>query len=66
MAEDWMTTAEAAEVSGYHPEHLRELIREGKISGRKFGPVWQIKRQSLLSYVESAKKRDDKRWGPKE
>ena len=65
MVEEWLTTAEAAELSGYHPEHLRELIREGKIEGRKFGIVWQVSKQSLIDYSEAAKQSGDKRWGPK-
>ena len=27
MAQDWITTAEAAEISGYHIEHIHELIQ---------------------------------------
>jgi len=66
MAEEWLTTTEAAELSGYHPEHIRELVREGKIVARKFGPVWAISQASLVSYVESAHRSADKRWGPKQ
>ena len=65
MVEEWLTTAEAAELTGYHPEHLRELVREGKIDGRKFGIVWQISKQSLADYLEAAKLAGDKRRGPK-
>ena len=64
MADDWITTAEAAELSGYHAEHLRELIREGKIVGQKFGIVWQVSRASLLAYVKAGAKSSDKRRGP--
>ncbi len=63
MATDWITTTEAAELSGYHSEHLRELIREGKIKAQKFGIVWQISRKSLLAYVKAAEKSVDKRRG---
>jgi excisionase family DNA binding protein len=65
MTEDWITTREAVELSGYHPDHLRELIRDGKVQARKFGIVWQVSRQSLLTYLDVAKKSGDKRWGPK-
>jgi excisionase family DNA binding protein len=66
VADEWITSAEAAELSGYHPEHLRRLVREGRIKARKFGNVWQIDRKSLLAYLEAAEKSDDKRRGPKE
>ena len=61
MAETWITTKEAAELSGYHPDHLRVLIREGKIRARKFGIVWQVDRASLLAYVKAAEKMGAKR-----
>ncbi len=42
MATDWITTSEAAELSGYPAEHLREPIREGKIDAEKKGNAWWI------------------------
>ncbi len=62
---EWITTQEAARVSGYHPDHLRELIREGKIKAQKFGIVWQVDRASLLAYIRNAEKSEDKRRGAK-
>lgn len=63
--EDWITTAEAAELSGYHAEHLRELLRSGKVRGRKFGRlVWQVDRQSLKKHMELMRERGEKS-GPK-
>lgn len=65
MQEEWLTTHEAAELSGYHPEHLRRLLQAGTIKGQKFGPVWQVNRESLLAYLEAATESNDKRRGPK-
>lgn len=63
--DDWITTADAVELSGYHPDHLRELLRAGKIQGRKFGRlVWQINRESLNAYIVSMRERGEKP-GPK-
>lgn len=64
MAEQWLTVNEAAEISGYHPEHIRELLRESKVKGRKFGPLWQVERVSLLTYVRKINGIGAKR-GPK-
>lgn len=64
MAE-WITTQEAAELSGYHPEHLRRLMKERKIEARKFGPLWQVSRESLESYIAAAEQSGDRRRGPK-
>ncbi|MBP8056837.1 MAG: helix-turn-helix domain-containing protein [Chloroflexi bacterium] len=63
--EDWITTQDAAELSGYHPDHLRRLIRAGEIRGRKWGSAWQVSRESLLVYMDAAAKAGDKRWGAK-
>jgi excisionase family DNA binding protein len=64
MAEEWLTTTEAAELSGYHPEYIRDLVRESKIEGRKFGIVWQVSRESLLGYLETMQEKGERR-GPK-
>lgn len=66
MEKEWITTKEAAELSGYHPEYLRELIRTQRINGRKFGPVWQVDKQDLLAYLEQTWAVDDRRWGPRD
>lgn len=65
MADEWLSVNDAAKLSGYHPEYIRQLIREGEIEAKKFSIVWQVKRESLLSYLENAKSQDDKRFSPK-
>ena len=59
-SDEWLTVNEAAELSGYDPEHIRRLIREGEIHARKFSIVWMVNRESLLGYVKKAKT-----WGKK-
>lgn len=65
MTDDWITSAEAVKMSGYHVNHIRRLIREGDIVAQKFGPVWQISKKSFTHYLQRALEADDKRWGPK-
>lgn len=65
MASDWITTDNAAELSGYDRHYLRALIRNGDVKGQKFGTIWQVSKQSLLAYMKTAKESEDKRWGPK-
>jgi excisionase family DNA binding protein len=60
----WITTAEAAEISGYHPDHIRRLTRAGEIEAQKFGFVWQVSSKSLLDYMNKMDKKGGKR-GPK-
>ena len=64
MAEQWITTREAAEISGYHLTHISWLIKKGHLKARKFGAVWQVDRASLTAYCRKAEKSGDKR-GPK-
>jgi len=66
MADDeWLTIEQASQLSGYHAEYLRIIVRAGKLVAHKFGSVWAISRKSLLSYLKAAEKSDDKRHGPK-
>jgi excisionase family DNA binding protein len=62
--EDWITTSEAAQHSGYNAEYIRRLMRNGKLVSRKFGTVWQVSRQSLQAYLRTANQRakGDKRY----
>jgi len=63
--DEWLTVQEAAKLTGYHAEYLRILTREGKITARKFGPVWAINKSSLLAYLKTAEQSPDRRHGPK-
>ena len=50
---DWITTEEAVNLTGYSGEQIRRLARAGKITSKKFGPVWMISQASLLEYIQS-------------
>lgn len=65
MDDEWLTVKEAAELSGYHAETIRRLVREGKIQAKKFTFVWMVNRQSLVEYVEQAISSGDDRALPK-
>lgn len=62
--EDWITTTEAAEISGYTRQHVRLLITSGKVKGQRFGREWQVSRSSLLAHAAKSEKLGAKR-GPK-
>ena len=64
MENTWLTTNQAAEMSGYQTERIRELLRAGKVIGQKFSTVWMVNQQSLLSYLEKMENMG-KRRGPK-
>lgn len=60
-----ITVREASERSGYHPEHIRRLIRQGKINAELIGLVYFIDPESLQAYVEDMKSANDGRFGPR-
>ncbi|MEW6028133.1 MAG: hypothetical protein AB1554_01485 [Chloroflexota bacterium] len=59
--EDWLTTFEAARVSGYNPDYVRQLIRSQKVQGRKWGLSWQVSWRSLEEYVKKVEKLGERR-----
>lgn len=61
---DWLTVKEAAEVSGYHPDHIRRILRAGGIQSMKWGNSWMVNRESLLEYQKESRTQGEKR-GPK-
>jgi excisionase family DNA binding protein len=61
---EWITTKEAAELSGYSMKHVRRLVISGSVKGQLFGREWQVSRAGLLAYVRKAGKLGAKR-GPK-
>ncbi len=58
---DWISVTEASQLVAYHPDHLRVLIREGKIRARKIVTVWQVDRASLLAYLHLQDRKGEKR-----
>ena len=52
---DWITAEEAAELSGYHVNYIRRLMRQHKVNGRKAGLMWWVGRDSMRAYLEKVK-----------
>ena len=64
MLDEWISTSQAAQISGYHPNHIRRLVRAGEIHARKWGSALMIDRQSLLAYLNKMDIQGQRR-GPK-
>ena len=47
---EWITTAEAAELTGYSVQYLRRIIRQGRVRARKWVNAWMVDRKALLDY----------------
>lgn len=63
---NWLTVPEAAARSGYHENHLRRLIRAGKVSAQKRGGRWWVDQESLDAYHAQAAEAQDARYGPRD
>lgn len=52
--EEYITLKEAAEISGYAPDYVGQLIRQGKITGKQvFSNVsWVTTEEALHAYME--------------
>jgi excisionase family DNA binding protein len=59
--EDWLTTYEAVQLSGYELDYIRKLVRAKKITGRKWGQSWQVSRRSLQEFLKGREQQGGKR-----
>ena len=59
--EEWLTTFEAAHISGYELDYIRKLIRAKKVLGRKWGQSWQVNRKSLSQFMDQRENEGQKR-----
>jgi excisionase family DNA binding protein len=59
--EDWLTTYEAMQLSGYELDYIRKLVRAKKITGRKWGQSWQVSRRSLQEFLKGREQQGGKR-----
>ena len=48
----WLSIQEASKQTGYHGEHLRRLIRQGKLEARRTGWMWFVNPDSLIAYLK--------------
>ncbi len=51
-----LTNAAAAEILGFSEDHVRRLVREGKIKGQKVGGIWLIYEKDLAKIKRQRKK----------
>lgn len=56
MNGDYITTDEAAKLSGFTEQYIRKMIREQRIEGKKLRRDWILKRDSLLKFLATERK----------
>jgi hypothetical protein len=61
---DWITAEEAAELSGYHVNYIRRLMRAHKVNGRKAGLMWWVDRDSMRAYLAKVQELGPQKFTP--
>jgi excisionase family DNA binding protein len=62
---EWITTEEAAGLSGYDVQHVRRLARRGRIGAVKKGHDWWVNRDMFKAYLEAMSVLGSKRHDPR-
>ena len=52
MFENYVDVIEASKILGVHPETVKRLIREGKLTATKFGNKWIMERDRLQMFCQ--------------
>lgn len=58
--DNWMSSKEAADYTGYTPRHVCHLLANGLLEGRKLGRDWFTTKEALDKYLAT-----NPRPGPK-
>ena len=53
MLESYIDVIEASKILDVHPETVKRLIREGKLTATKFGNKWIMERDRLLAFANT-------------
>jgi len=61
---DWLTTREAADLTGYSVQYLRRVIRRGRVRARKWANTWMVDRSTLLDYKQEMDSLGPRRHDP--
>ena len=60
---EWIDLAEASELAGYPPDHIKRLLRRGLVRGRKRGGWW-VDKESLEAYIVTMQELGTKKYAP--
>ena len=55
-----MTLNEAAAILGVTPDTLRQQLANGKLRGRKIGPIWTVTRREVERYRRESRRTNAK------
>ncbi len=55
FSQDWITTIEAAKLTGYTDAYFRQLVRRGKLHGEKRGRDWFFLKSEVEAFAAKMK-----------
>ena len=61
----WITTAEAAELTGYAQVTIRQYIHRDIFDGIKRGKTWFVRRDQVLEHKEQMERAGPEKFAPK-
>lgn len=61
---EWITTQEAARLTGYSVQYIRRLINRQRIAARKWGRDWFVNKEALLDYQRTMEQLGRARYDP--
>lgn len=61
---EWITTTEAAELTGYADAYIRQLIGRGRLKAKKRGRDWFLSRADVLAYAEEMERLGPRKYDP--
>jgi excisionase family DNA binding protein len=65
IAAGWITTSEAASLTGYDRAYVRRLARQGRVAACKVAQEWLIEEDSLLAYKQQMDELGVQRFNPR-
>ena len=60
----WITTTEAAELTGYTPANFRQAIKRKRLTGKKRGRDWWLLKADVLTYAQEMKRLGSAKHNP--
>ncbi len=64
IGEDWLTTEDAARLSGYSQAYMRQLAQRKRVPALKAGRDWLLNREALLEYTRGMEAMGNEKHNP--
>lgn len=61
---EWITTKEAADLTGYATAYFRQLIKRSRLQAKKRGRDWFLKKAEVLAYAEKMQQLGPQKYNP--